>query len=134
MWYQAPHICMSWVRGGGSMKHRNILAPFAAVVVLALVAAACSNNNNSGGSSSTATASGAVDCNTVQFGCVTVASGAPIKIGTLLSISGDTAALGDDSNAGVALAIDYLDGKFDGVNGQIDGHDIQVQKEDDLCA
>jgi branched-chain amino acid transport system substrate-binding protein len=122
------------------MKRRNRWATFAGFTVLVLLAAACSNKSTSSGATGATGAtgasgtSGAVDCNTVQFGCVTVAAGAPIKIGTLLSISGDTAALGDDSNAGVALAIDYLDGKFNGVNGTIDGHSITVVKEDDGCS
>jgi branched-chain amino acid transport system substrate-binding protein len=119
------------------MKRRNRWATFAGLTVLMVVAAACSNNSSSNGatgSTGSSGSSGSVDCNTVQFGCVTVAAGAPIKIGTLLSISGSTAALGDDSNAGVSLAIDYLDGKFDGTMGQIDGHSISVVKEDDGCS
>jgi hypothetical protein len=59
-----------------------------------------------------------VDCNADEFGCVTIAANEPIKIGTLLSIGGDTAALGDDSNAGVTLGIDYLDGTLDGTAGE----------------
>ena len=51
-----------------------------------------------------------------------------------MSISGDTAALGDDSNAGVTLGIDYLDGTLDGKAGQILGHDVSVVKEDDGCS
>jgi branched-chain amino acid transport system substrate-binding protein len=65
---------------------------------------------------------------------VEVAAGAPIKLGTLLSISGDTANLGTDSQHGVALAIDYLDGKLDGTDGQLLGHDVQLQNEDDGCS
>jgi branched-chain amino acid transport system substrate-binding protein len=117
------------------MKRRSKLTTLAAVLGFALVASACSNNDNSGGSTGATGASGpAVDCNADAFGCVTVAAGEPIKLGTLLSISGDTAALGDDSNAGVTLGIDYLDGTLDGKMGQIAGHDISVVKEDDGCS
>jgi len=114
------------------MKHNRLLAMLAVVGSFALVASACSNDDNAGGSSPSG--GGAVDCNADQFGCVTVASGEPIKIGTLLSISGATKDLGDDSNAGVELGIDYLDGTLDGTAGQIAGHDVDVVKEDDGCS
>jgi branched-chain amino acid transport system substrate-binding protein len=115
------------------MTHRRWLMPLVVLGALALVAAACSNNSSSsagGGSGSGA----AVDCNTVEFGCVTVAAGAPIKIGTLLSISGATKSLGDDSNAGVQLGIEYLNGNFTSGDGQLLGHPVTLQKEDDGCS
>ena len=59
-----------------------------------------------------------------------IAAGDPIEIGTLLSISGATKSLGLDSQYGVRLALDYLDGKFDGVPGQIDGHDVMITNPD----
>src|SRR5581483_5353250 len=73
-------------------------------------------------------------CNSDPFGCVTYQKGEPIKIGTLLAISGDVASLGLDSQHGVQLAIDYLDGNFDGKGGQIDGHDLTMVNEDDGCS
>jgi branched-chain amino acid transport system substrate-binding protein len=115
------------------MKHRKLLTMIAVVGSFALVASACSNDDSGGGDGS-ASATAATDCNTDQFGCVTVASGEPIKLGSLLSISGDTKALGDDSNAGIELALDYLDGNFDQIQGQIAGHDVDLVKEDDLCS
>jgi branched-chain amino acid transport system substrate-binding protein len=102
------------------------------VLALALVGAACaSDNTTSGGGSGSA---GAVDCSTVEFGCVTVAAGAPIQIGTLLSVSGSNADLGTDSLYGIQLALDYLDGAFDGKDGTILGHPVQLQNEDDTCS
>jgi branched-chain amino acid transport system substrate-binding protein len=98
---------------------------------LALVGAACSNNSSSGSAGS---GGGAVDCSTVEFGCVTVAAGAPIQIGTLLSVSGDNADLGTDSLYGVQLALDHLDGTFDQKDGTILGHPVQLQNEDDMCS
>jgi len=98
---------------------------------LALVGAACSNNSSSGSAGS---GGGAVDCSTVEFGCVTVAAGAPIQIGTLLSVSGDNADLGTDSLYGVQLALDHLDGTFDQKDGTILGHAVQLQNEDDMCS
>lgn len=65
---------------------------------------------------------------------MTYKAGEPIKIGTLLAISGDVASLGLDSQHGVQLAIDYLDGTFDGKGGQIDGHDLTMVNEDDGCS
>ena len=117
------------------MKRRNWLITLAIGSVFALVASGCSNNDNGGGSTGSSGSTGStVDCNADEFGCVTIAANEPIKIGTLLSISGDTAALGDDSNAGVTLGIDYLDGTLDGTAGQILGHDVSVVKEDDGCS
>ncbi|HEY1127330.1 MAG TPA: ABC transporter substrate-binding protein, partial [Actinomycetota bacterium] len=98
---------------------------------LSLVAAGCANNEGGGGGGG---GGGGVDCNTVQFGCVTYASGEPIRVGTLLAISGDVATLGQDSQNGVKLAIDYLDGDFDATPGQLMGHDVELQNEDDLCS
>ena len=106
---------------------------FAVVTVLgalSLVAAGCAKEEGGGGGGG----GGAVDCNTVEFGCVTYAAGAPIRVGTLLAISGSVATLGLDSQHGVSLAIDYLDGKFDGTPGQLLGHPVQLDNEDDLCS
>ena len=120
------------------MKQRRIIRLLTFVGVLALVGAACSSNDNNppaGNSGSTGATGGGVDCSTVQFGCIEVASGAPIKIGTLLAISGDTASLGQDSQNGATLAIDYLDGALDGkLDGQLVGHTVVLSNEDDLCS
>jgi branched-chain amino acid transport system substrate-binding protein len=117
------------------MKNRKHLALFALLGALSLVAAACGNDNEGGGTTSaTGGGTGAVDCSADQFGCVEVAAGDPIQLASLLSISGDTAALGTDSNHGIELAIDYLDDKFDGTPGQLLGHDVTLQQEDDGCS
>jgi branched-chain amino acid transport system substrate-binding protein len=101
------------------------------VAALALIGAACASDNTTSGAGG---ASGAVDCSTVEFGCVTVAAGAPIQIGTLLSVSGDNADLGTDSLYGIELGLDHLDGVFDGQPGQILNHPVQLQNEDDTCS
>ncbi|HSH32038.1 MAG TPA: branched-chain amino acid ABC transporter substrate-binding protein [Actinomycetota bacterium] len=117
------------------MKQRKLLTMLAIVGSLALVASSCSNDDDGGGGGDeTGTTGSEVDCATVEFGCVEVASGEPISIGTLLSITGDTKNLGLDSQYGVELAADYLDGTFDGTNGQIAGHDIAFVNEDDGCS
>jgi branched-chain amino acid transport system substrate-binding protein len=111
------------------MKHQRWFTTLALLGVLSLVAAACAGDDEGGGG-----AGGEVDCATVEFGCVEVAEGDPITLGSLLSISGDTASLGTDSNHGIELAIDNLDDTLDGTPGQLLGHDVELQQEDDLCS
>ncbi len=94
------------------------------VVAFAMIAAACSGGG----------AAAPDECTSDPFGCVTVDEGAPITVGTLLVISGPNAALGQDSQNGVVLAADYLDGTFDGTFGQIKGHDIAFVHQDDGCS
>lgn len=94
------------------------------VAVFAMIAAACG-----GGSTATPDA-----CTSDPFGCVEVKAGSPIVVGTLLVISGPNAALGQDSQNGVVLAADYLDGTFDGKSGTIDGHAISFDHQDDGCS
>lgn len=94
--------------------------------VIALVSAGCASNEKA--------PSGSDACAKDKFGCVTYNSGDPIKLGTLLAISGNTAFLGTDSQHGVALAIDNLDGTLDGKDGQLLGHSVTMVNEDDGCA
>jgi branched-chain amino acid transport system substrate-binding protein len=112
------------------MTQRRWMTALGALVVLAMVATACSNGSSSAGSGGSG---GAVDCN-ADPGCVIVASGAPIEIGTLLSTTGANKNLGLDSLYGVELAVDYLDGTFDQADGQLDGHDIKLVNETDGCS
>ncbi|HYG71841.1 MAG TPA: branched-chain amino acid ABC transporter substrate-binding protein [Actinomycetota bacterium] len=122
------------------MRNRRFFALLALFAVLTLVAAACSNDDGGGGTETggggeTGTQTGgAVDCESDEFGCVEIAAGEPITLGTLQAISGDTASLGTDQVNGVMLAIDYLDGTLDGTNGQLLGHDVEIVQEDDLCS
>ncbi len=113
------------------MHRRFVLRSFAVLSVLAVVAAACSKSTTPTASGSAS--GGSSNCPS-PTGCVTVAAGAPIEIGTLLAISGDNKDLGLDSQYGVRLAVDYLDGKFDGVDGQIDGHAVKLVNQDDGCS
>jgi branched-chain amino acid transport system substrate-binding protein len=95
------------------------------VAVLSLVAVACG-----GGGGGTPE-----ECEADEFGCVTVAAGEPIKIGTLLVITGENQTLGLDSQYGAELAVDYWgDNAFDGTPGQIAGHDIELVNEDEGCS
>ena len=119
------------------MKNRKYFAMLALLGALCLIAAACSDDDGgstTGGSGATSATGGAVDCASDEFGCVEIAAGDPIQLASLLSITGDTAFLGTDSNNGILLAMDYLDDTFDGKPGQVLGHDVTLQQEDDGCS
>src|SRR5207247_4571823 len=88
----------------------------ALVAILVTLGAACAKKSPSSNTNAAST-----KCNADQFGCVVYQPGQPIKLGTLLSISGNTAFLGTDSQHGAQLALDYLDGKMDGKLGTLDG-------------
>jgi len=118
------------------MSRPRWLTVVALIGVLAVFGAACSNNKSSSNPPAGGTESGGnaeQACAADEFGCVEVAAGQPIQLGTLLSITGDTASLGLDSQRGVKLAVDYLDGTLDGKDGQLLGHDIKLDNEDDGC-
>src|SRR5256885_9468865 len=87
MWYQ-PAIYPGCSTKGGFMRHRRWLTPLVLLGAFAMIAAACSNSRSVAWGSTSGSA--AVDCNAAP-GCVTVAAGAPIQSGTLLSVSGDNA-------------------------------------------
>ncbi|MGZ8607139.1 MAG: branched-chain amino acid ABC transporter substrate-binding protein [Actinomycetota bacterium] len=117
------------------MRKHKFFAVFALFAALTFVASACGDDGDgTGGTGPTDTTGGAVDCEADEFGCVEVAAGEPIHLASLLSISGDTAALGTDSNHGIELAIDNLDGALDATPGQLLGHDIELTQEDDGCS
>jgi branched-chain amino acid transport system substrate-binding protein len=106
-----------WVMG--------VALPAAFIMMFAL--AGCAGDEGGGGGQ-------ADECAQDQFGCLTLASGEPIKIGTLLSITGENRSLGIDSQRGVQLAVDYLDGKLDGKAGQLLGHNIELVNTDETCS
>lgn len=81
------------------------------ITLLALVLSAC------GGQS--------LECEDA-LGCVEVAPGDPIVIASALVITGPNAQLGLDSQYGVEIAIDFY--------GEVLGHTVQLQPEDDGCS
>lgn len=67
------------------------------------------------------------------FGSIVVPDGEPIRIGALLAANGDAGASGIDSLRGLEMAIDYLDGVFDGAPGRLARHDIVLATTEDRC-
>ncbi len=65
-------------------------------------------------------------CAADEFGCVQVAAGDPIVLGTALAITGDNADLGLDSQYGAQVAVNLY--------GQVDGFDVQLDNQDDGCS
>jgi branched-chain amino acid transport system substrate-binding protein len=70
----------------------------------------------------------ALEC-TDEIGCVEVGPDEPILVASSLVITGPNEQLGLDSQYGVELAIDAY-----GDNGELRGHDIELQPEDDGCS
>jgi branched-chain amino acid transport system substrate-binding protein len=65
-------------------------------------------------------------CDADEFGCAEVAEGDPIRIASALSITGDTAALGNDSNFGIDVALQERPESL--------GHELEVVHEDAGCS
>jgi branched-chain amino acid transport system substrate-binding protein len=97
-------------------------------VALMLLLAACQGGPAAtGGPSGTAAATDPTAiCDADEFGCVEVVSGDPIVIASALSITGETAFLGNDSNFGIEVAIQD--------RPEVAGHEVQLKKEDAGCA
>ena len=72
-------------------------------------------------------------CEEDFYGCVEYLPDGPIGIGALLWLSASADPVGTDSRRGVELAIDYLDGEFDGVSGTVLGHEARIEAVDDGC-
>jgi branched-chain amino acid transport system substrate-binding protein len=97
---------------------------FSMFAALSLLAAACAEDTT------TQPTDGDGDpCAADEFGCVEVAAGDPIKIGTLLVISGENASLGQDSQNGAVLAMDFRD-----TPGEIGGHPVEFVHQDEGCS
>jgi branched-chain amino acid transport system substrate-binding protein len=62
---------------------------------------------------------------TDAIGCVTYGPDDPIRVATSLVISGPNTELGLDSQHGVEVAVELY--------GQVLGHDVELQFEDDMC-
>lgn len=93
------------------MKRKLTL--LALLTAVAMVAAACPAEEE--------------EVTTGPLGAVTIGADDPIRIASFQSISGETASLGNDQVRGVEIAIEDL-------GGELLGHEIQLQSEDDLCS
>ena len=110
----------------------------AILVVLMLALAACSSDGGDGseepsepaGSEPAASEPTAQDpdavCAADAKGCVEVAEGDPLRIASALTISGDTAFLGNDSQYGIEIAIQD--------RPEVAGHEVELVKEDAGCS
>jgi branched-chain amino acid transport system substrate-binding protein len=107
------------------MRKSKWLTLVAMLMGLALFAAACGDDDPGTGNGDTSSADGAC---ADEFGCVEIAEGAPIKLGTLLVISGENASLGLDSQHGAELAVQLRD------DPQVLGRDIEWEHQDDGCS
>ena len=65
-------------------------------------------------------------CGSDPFGCVEVAEGDPILIGTALTLTGPDAPLGLDSQYGAQVALN--------LRGALLGHDVELVQHDDRCS
>jgi branched-chain amino acid transport system substrate-binding protein len=65
--------------------------------------------------------------------CVRIGPDDPLQLAALLRL-GSSDASGIDAYRGIELAIDYLDGTFDGSPGQLLNRDVAVWKLDDRCS
>ena len=107
----------------------------AILVVLMLALAACSSDGGGAseepsGSEPAASEPTAQDptavCDADAVGCVEVADGDPIRIASALTITGDTAFLGNDSQYGIEIAIQD--------RPEVAGHEVELVKEDAGCS
>ncbi|HSH05922.1 MAG TPA: branched-chain amino acid ABC transporter substrate-binding protein [Anaerolineae bacterium] len=116
-----------------SLWLRTLLA-----LVLAFLLVACgsgsddTDTNDTGdsgsdsGSAPTAIPADELEC-TDDIGCVEVAPGDPINVAYMLTVSGDTAFLGEDSRGGIEIA-------FADRGNELLGHELQLTGEDSGCS
>jgi branched-chain amino acid transport system substrate-binding protein len=105
----------------------------AILAVMLLALAACSNAGSSSPSSSaggSASQGSGEDptaaCEADEFGCVEIAEGDPLEIGTALVITGENESLGLDSQYGAEVARTMRD--------TIAGHEVEFNHQDDGCS
>jgi branched-chain amino acid transport system substrate-binding protein len=110
---------------------RNLLRWSAVSTAMLLVLAACTPAGSGSPSESEAAPSASVAadpaaaCDALENGCFEVAAGEPLTIASALSITGETAFLGNDSNFGIQVAQEE--------RGQVLGRDVEVIHEDGGC-
>jgi len=95
----------------------------AVLLIAAFVLAACPAATPAPATGDTTAA--ACEC-TDPKGCVTVGASDPVRVGTMMVVSGSDASLGLDSRYGAEIAAED--------RGTIAGHAIELTGEDDLCS
>jgi branched-chain amino acid transport system substrate-binding protein len=103
----------------------------AILVVLMLVLAACQGDDPGTDESAAASEGGggtgsAADCDADEFGCIELAEGDPLIIGTALVITGANESLGLDSQYGAEVARS--------LKPEIAGHTVEFNHQDDGCS
>lgn len=93
---------------------KRLLVVFALLMIVSMVLVACGPK------------AAAFEC-TDAIGCVNLAPDEPVHLAYMLTISGATAFLGEDSKGAIEIAIDDR-------GGQILGHDIVLTGEDSGCS
>lgn len=107
------------------MKRATLLVLLSILGAMFLVACGGDSATEPAADAPAADAPAEVTC-TDAIGCVEVAPGDPIVLASALVISGPNTELGLDSQYGVEIAIDF--------RGEIMGHPIILQPEDDGCS
>ena len=72
-------------------------------------------------------------CNSEPDACVRVGADEPIQLAALLQLD-ESDAFGVDALRGIELAVDYLDGQFDGESGQLLGRKVAIYEVDEHCS
>lgn len=116
---------------GGWLMSKRRFASLLPLVLLMATVAGCGNG------SSTVDSRELIDaiCEDDPYGCVRYEGTQPVDVGALLWLSEEsrTAGTGVDSQRGVELTLDYLDGEFDGVPGEVLGHEVELDLADEGC-
>jgi branched-chain amino acid transport system substrate-binding protein len=116
------------------MKRFSYARWFILISALTLLGAACAQQATDGGGGDGQDVE--TICNEDEFGCVEIGPDDPITIGTLLVITGENASLGQDSQNGTVLAVDYFGtDEWPGEEGgTILGHPVEFNHQDDGCS
>jgi branched-chain amino acid transport system substrate-binding protein len=99
--------------------------------VAAAVVVAVGLSGSAGAASGPVASAAPKACRRDPSACVRVGIGQPIYIGTLLD---RTQLNGRDSSTAIDLAVDYLDGQFNGVDGTLLGHRVVLLDQEDGCS
>ncbi|MGE0226900.1 MAG: branched-chain amino acid ABC transporter substrate-binding protein [Dehalococcoidia bacterium] len=73
------------------------------------------------------------ECGSEATDCIEIRLGEPIELGALLWLDPEECCVGIDALVGVRLAIDYLDGTFDGVDGTLMGRRVLLAADSEGC-